>query len=142
MIELVVVIVILAILAAEVWPRFARRRGFDTRGFADQARAGIQYARKLALASGRNVCVAASGDTLSLAEANGRGRGAACVSAVTNPATGDAYSITSPVSDVFFSNSLALTFHANGAPSSGGSLTVRGEPDITITIDGTTGYVR
>lgn len=142
MLELVLTLVILAILAAEAWPRFANRQSFERRGFSDQTRAAIQYGRKVAVATGRNVCVNASASTLVLTMANGRGSAAACSADVTNPATGDAYSITSPASDVYYGSSLSLTFHASGVPSAAGSLIVHGDTEVTILIDGATGYVR
>lgn len=143
LVELIMIMVILGILAVVALPRFADRQAFDTRGFADQTRAAIQFGRKVALASGRNVCVNASGSTLALTMANGRGQGAACPSGVINPATGTAYSITSPVANVSYSNALSpLIFYGDGRPSAAGSLTVHGDSDITINIDGATGYVR
>lgn len=143
LVELIMIMVIIGILAVVALPRFADRQAFDTRGFADQTRAAIQFGRKVALATGRNVCVNASGSTLALTMANVRGQGAACTPTVINPATGAAYSITSPVANVSYSNALSpLIFRGDGSPSAAGSLTVHGDSDITITIDGATGYVR
>lgn len=143
LVELIMIIIILGILAAVAMPRFVDRLAFDTRGFADQTRAAIQFGRKVALATGRNVCVNASGSTLALTMANGRGQGAACSPDVINPATGAAYSITSPSANVSYSNALSpLIFRGDGSPSAAGSLTVQGDSNITINIDGATGYVR
>ena len=140
-IELVMTVVILGVLAAQVWPRFADRRAFDTRGFSDQTRAAVQYARKVAMASGRNVQVAASGTTLALTMATARGRDAACTVAVANPATGADYVLTAP-EETGYGGALSLVFHADGTPSAAGALIVQGTRDVTIRIDGTTGYVR
>lgn len=142
LVELILTMIVLGIIAVVAMPRFADRQGFDTRGFADQTRAAIQFGRKVAVASGRNVCVIASGSTLSLTMASSRGQGAVCSDGVVNPATGAAYSITSPVTNVSYSSALSpLTFHADGRPSAARSLTVQGDHNITINIDGVTGYV-
>lgn len=58
MVELVVTMIVIGILAAVAMPRFADRSDFDVRGFADQVRATLQFARKTAIASRRYVCVA------------------------------------------------------------------------------------
>lgn len=144
LVELIMTMVILGILAVVALPRFADRQAFDTRGFADQTRAAIQFGRKVALASGRHVCVDASGSTLALTMESVRGLGAACPGSgiVINPATGAAYSITSPATNVTYSTTLSLFFYGDGRPSAAGSLTVHGDSDITINIDGATGYVR
>ena len=56
-IELVVVIVMMGILAAVVAPRMDLLTGFDERGFHDQLKASLQYARKAAVAARHPVCV-------------------------------------------------------------------------------------
>lgn len=142
LVELVMTIVILGTLSAITLPRFTDRQAFDTRGFADQTRAAIQFGRKVALATGRNVCVNAGGSVLALTMSNGRGQGAACSADVINPASGTAYSITSPVANVAYITALSIMFRGDGSPSAAGSLTVHGDTDITVNIDGVTGYVR
>ena len=52
LVELILVIVIAGILAAVVGPRFFDRQVFDDRLYAEQARAGLRHAQKLALAGG------------------------------------------------------------------------------------------
>ena len=141
LIELIVTMILLGILAVYALPRFADRQTFDTRGFADQTRAAIQFARKVAVAKGRNVCISASGSTLALTMAATRGQSVACTGNVINPATGAAYSLTSPVANVSYSGSLSLTFFGDGTPSAAGTLTVSGDSNITINVSATTGYV-
>ena len=58
--DLVVVIVIIGILGVTILPRFAQRSTFDQVGFHDQVLSALQFARKIAVASRRNVCVRAT----------------------------------------------------------------------------------
>jgi prepilin-type N-terminal cleavage/methylation domain-containing protein len=62
-IELVVVIVVIGILAVVIVPRLDLLTGFDERGFHDQLKAALQYARKAALAARHPVCVTVSAGT-------------------------------------------------------------------------------
>jgi MSHA pilin protein MshC len=62
-IELVVVIVVMGILAAVVAPRLDLLSGFDERGFDDQLKASLQYARKAAVAARHPVCVVVTAGT-------------------------------------------------------------------------------
>jgi MSHA pilin protein MshC len=56
LVELVVVMVIVGILAVAAMPRFFDNV-FDERGFHDAAKAAVQHARRVAVASRRYVCV-------------------------------------------------------------------------------------
>jgi MSHA pilin protein MshC len=62
-IELVVVIVVMGILAAVIAPRLDLLSGFDERGFHDQLKTSLQYARKAAVAARHPVCVAITSGT-------------------------------------------------------------------------------
>jgi MSHA pilin protein MshC len=68
-IELVVVIVVMGILAAVIAPRLDLLSGFDERGFHDQLKASLQYARKAAVAARHPVCVSVTSGTGSAANA-------------------------------------------------------------------------
>lgn len=57
MIELIMVIVLIGIIGAVVGSRFVDRQVFEARAFADQAKALIRYAQKLAIAQNRLVYV-------------------------------------------------------------------------------------
>jgi len=63
LVELILVIVIIGILAAVVGPRFFDRQVFDDRLYAEEVRAGLRHAQKLALAGGCRIrfSLAASG---------------------------------------------------------------------------------
>lgn len=52
MVELVMILVIIGILAVVALPRFADRSAYSARGYSDMFLAGLQYARKIAIASG------------------------------------------------------------------------------------------
>lgn len=138
LIELIVTLIVLGILAAVVLPRFANQLIFETRGFVDQTVATLQYARKMAVAAGRNVCVSASAgsNTLTMVMAAARGLSGDCVSggtAVTNPAakwrtyTGVTY------------GSLSMTFRGDGSAAAA-TFTVTGDGTYTIVVE-STGYV-
>lgn len=66
LVELIAVVVLLGILAALAAPRFFDRRIFDTRMFADQSRALIRQAQKVAIAQNRNVYVRLNGSSVAL----------------------------------------------------------------------------
>lgn len=57
LVELIVVIVLLGIVASIAGPRFANKAIFDERGFADEVRAAVRHAQKVAVAQRRLVCV-------------------------------------------------------------------------------------
>ena len=63
--ELVMVLVIVSVLAVAAMPAMFGRLTFDTRRFADQVRAAMQYAQKVAVAQRRNVCVTVTANSLS-----------------------------------------------------------------------------
>lgn len=65
LIELIVVMIVVGILAVVVLPRFNNQADFAQAGFRLQAEAALQYARKIAVASRRYVCVSSSGNVLS-----------------------------------------------------------------------------
>lgn len=135
-IELTVVLVLVGILAAIVLPRFADRAAFDQRGFQDQSRAAIQFARKSAIAQRRNVCVAITASGLSLTTPVCGG------SALTNPATGGAFVLAAPAG-VTLSPAANLVFDALGrlvSPDAQTAIAVSGM-SIPIVVERETGYV-
>lgn len=141
LLELIATMVIIAILAFVAVPRFASRITFETRGFADQTVATLQYARKVAVATGRNVCASASigGNALTLTMAPARGQAALCSGAnvVANPAAN-----WRTFSGVTYGSALNTTFGSDGSatPTPAGGFTVYGDNIYTIAIE-STGYV-
>ena len=151
MLELVTVMVIAGVLAAVAIPRLVGRTTFDTRGYADQVRAALQFAQSVAVAQRRNVCAsfAATGLT-SMTRAGAEGAGTPCATPVNNPTTGAAFalpapsgvSITSPPVTVIF-DALGQSVDAAGTPLPGTTtVTVAGNFTTAITVAGTTGYVQ
>ena len=141
LVELVVTLLIVGILAVVALPRFADRALFETRGFVDQTLATLQYARKVAVASGRNVCVAAAagGNTLTVTMA--ALRGAAGVCAATNVVANPSASWRT-FAGVVYGNALATTFGADGSATAtvAPHFTVVGDSTYTIVVEAT-GYV-
>lgn len=66
LVELVAVMVISGILAAFAMPRFFERKLFDARNYADQSRAMLRYAQKVAIAQNRSVFVRLNGASVAL----------------------------------------------------------------------------
>lgn len=139
LVELIVTMIILGILAVVAMPRFADRLSFETRGFVDQTVATLQYARKMAVASGRNVCVSASsgGNTLTMTMATARGQSGNCTSAGTAVSSPAASWRTYP--GVTYGSALSTTFGGDGAATAQ-SFTVTGDSAYTIVVE-LTGYV-
>ncbi len=98
LVELILVIVVIGILAAVVGPRFFDRQVFDDRLYAEEVRAGLRHAQKLALAGGCRIRFSLDGTGYQLQ------RDADCdastndfTAAVLDPASGQAsYAATLP----------------------------------------------
>lgn len=140
MVELVTTMIVIGILAALALPRFADRRAFDTRGFADEALAAVQYARKVAVASRRNVCVTVSGADLSLTMATLAGSAQGCTVDVVRPA-GGSFRISTPAG-VNFGSTFAVVFDGKGRPSplAGASVVIQGDVAYTLSVEAQTGH--
>lgn len=140
LVELVVTLIVLGILAAAVIPRFANPVGFNSRGFSDEARAALQYARKVAVASRRNTCVTQAGNTLSLTMAGQPGLTQVCDQAILQPQNGAAYQITAP-SGVSLSTPFGVAFDGQGRALAAAALTVSGDGSYVVTVEAGTGHV-
>lgn len=133
LVELVMTLVIVAVLAVAVAPRFYDTDVFQSRGFADQVQATLRYAQKVAIAQRRYVCATFSSNQIALTI----GVTSACGAALNLPAGGANYidapsGVTiSPVPADFYFDSL-------GKPSVGTSGVIG---TITITVEAETGYV-
>ncbi len=66
LVELIMVMTLIGILAVVALPRFANRTTFDARAYADQAKAMLRYAQKLAIGQNRNVYVRLNGANIAL----------------------------------------------------------------------------
>lgn len=65
-VELITVMVLVAILAVLAVPRMMRIGDFNDTGFGEEAAATLRYARKLAVANRRAVCVSVAADGITL----------------------------------------------------------------------------
>ena len=137
--ELVMVLVIVSVLAVAAMPAMFGRLTFDTRRFADQVRAAIQYAQKVAVAQRRNVCVTVTASSLSLTQ--GISAGAACSAAVFDVSSGSGFVLIAPGS-VSLGGAATITFDALGQTASAATVTVTGDQSIPINVEAVTGYVR
>ena len=139
LVELIMVMIIIGILAVVALPRFANKLTFQTRGFTDQTLATLQYARKVAVAAGRNVCAAASlgGNTLTVTMASARGQSQACSggNVVTNPSAN-----WQTYTGITFGSVLSTTFAGDGSATAVASFTVVGDSTYTVLVE-STGYV-
>jgi MSHA pilin protein MshC len=136
LIELVVVLVVVGILAVIAIPRFADRASFDQRGFLDQTRSAIQFARKSAVAQRRQVCVRIAAGGLALAAPACGG------AALKNPASGQDFTLAAP-GGVTLSPPVDLVFDALGrlaSPDAQTTITVSGAA-TPITVERETGHV-
>jgi MSHA pilin protein MshC len=138
LIELVVVVAIATILTAFALARI-NTTSFNTEGYANQVKAAVRYAQKIAISQRRNVTVAVSASAVSLTYPDMGG------AAVQQPPGTDAFTLNKP-SGVSLSGTLSgtsFTFSALGKPSAEGTLIVSGGDisPLTITVEAETGYV-
>ncbi len=137
MVELVTVMIVVAILAVAMFPRFANRQTFDELGQHDRVKAAVEFARKTAIAQRRNVCVVVGAGTLTITQ--GVTFGAGCTAALTDPTKGTPFSIP-PVSGAALVSTLSpIIFDAQGSASGNATLTVGTRP---INVMAGTGYVQ
>ena len=132
------VIGVVAILSAFAVSRI-NTTSFNTEGYANQVRAAIRFAQKIAISQRRNVTVTVSSSDVSLTYPDVGN------AAVHMPPGTAAFIVTKP-SGVSLSGSLAgtsFTFSALGKPGSSGTVVVSGGDisPITIIVEAETGYV-
>jgi MSHA pilin protein MshC len=142
-IELVIVIVLIAIVAFVALPRFNHISTFSCRGFADQAKAAVEYARKVAVAQRRNVCVT-FGPGITLTRAAQAGASAVCDGPLLDPATGSAFTIGPPPGANLTSTAPNMSFNALGSIALSGNATITaacGSDTHSFTVERETGYV-
>ena len=131
--ELVVVIVIAAILAAIAIPQF-NQPAIDATWFHEQARSGVRYAQRTAVAQRRPVFVLVeAGPALALCYAD------PCGARVRDLATGNNFVLTAPTGVALSISVSPLSFNGLGQPSAAATITVGAR---TITVNAETGYVQ
>lgn len=143
LVELVAVMLIMAILAVFA-TGFFNRTTFDAAGFADEVRAQLAYAQKVAVASRRVVTARVTNNTVSLTTCTGF------------PDCGSTIPVASPQGQAEFARSApnkvtisleptgtdVITFNPLGVPSTGVEFTISGGgSEHRVTIEAGTGYV-
>lgn len=165
MVELIAVIIIIGIMAAFAMPRFFERKTFDARNFADQSRAMLRHAQKIAIAQNRSVFVRLNGASVALCfdaacsagnlviPPSGSNSGAsATVSNCAGVARWECEGVPNGITYIQSPNYATFSFNALGrpcAPSDGLVstfarlvVTVRGDGvDYPIAVETETGYV-
>jgi MSHA pilin protein MshC len=110
LVELVVVMVVAGILAAIALPRMFDTLEFDTHGFYDQTVAAVRHARRVAIASRRDVFVCVSGSAVSVAAASD------CSGVLPEPSSGEPMSYAAKPG-IALSPAATIRFDALGSPS-------------------------
>jgi len=138
LVELVMTMVIVAVLAVAIAPRFYDIDIFQSRGFADRVQATLRYAQKVAIAQRRNVCVAFTTSTLAVSSASAMGTASACDFYLVSPTGQSGVWINAPSNITFSTVPQGFKFDSLGKPSVG-TFGVVGA--TTITVEAETGYV-
>lgn len=140
LVELILTIVIVGILAAVVGPRFFERSTFDERLYAEEVRAGLRHAQKLALAGGCRIrfSLDTTGYRL-LRDADCEGSGTLFTPSVPDPSTGQAPYAGTPPAGTALSASFNVDFDALGRPSQAVSVTLGSSHAVRVEAE--TGFV-
>jgi MSHA pilin protein MshC len=136
LVEVVVVLVITIILAAFAIPLFDLRE-IDNAWFHEQARSGVRYAQRTAVAQRRCVFVQTTPTQLSLLYGD-----AACAITATpvrELATNQPFLLTAPTGIALSAAPNPFRFNGLGQPSSGAVVTVGTR---AVTVNAETGYVQ
>lgn len=150
LIELVTTMLLVGILAVFAIGRLDFTSAFDEKAVHDKLMAGLQFARKAAVAQRRNVCVAVASNkatfTLDTRVPETTGavfcNGSSSVDlALPSPdkTPGCSANQICASSGTTMTASTALTLDASGAATNTVTLTTTGQPDITVEVG--TGYV-
>ncbi|MCC7546778.1 MAG: hypothetical protein IT532_03345 [Burkholderiales bacterium] len=136
LVEMIVLVIVLAVLAVVVLPRFSATRDFDTLAFHDRVLAAVRYAQKVAVAQNAAVYVVTGGNALSLCFDVG------CTVALADPAAAQPLALAAPVGTTLTSSAGSFSFDGLGRPSAGPvTFTVGGTPTRTFTVEQETGHV-
>lgn len=136
LVELIVVMVLMAILAAAALPRFFDSGSFEGPAFAQEIASAARYAQKLAVTSGCPVRLVVDATHYELRQPQAA-PGAACdavfTRAVLHPGSGTDFSATAPVGVVIGGAvPLTLEFKATGAPYYVGDIALTSDVAVTV----------
>lgn len=136
LVELVIVIVIGAIIAAIAIPMF-NQPAIDAAWYQEQVRSAVRHAQRTAVAQRRTVFVVveAAPTRLSLCYAAACGAG----TRLPQPGSASTFEIVAPTGVALGISASPLSFNGLGQPSSGATLTVGAR---TVVVNAETGYVQ
>jgi len=146
MVELVIVMSITGIMAFVALPRLMQAMSLQSPGYRDQVSAAIQYARKIAVAQRRHVCVSIASTTVTVTTDRGLPSAhtvGTCSSALPLPSGSNI--ITAP-SNVTASPAVSFDFDAQGRPVAGAPATITitdasSSHAATLIVEAESGYV-
>lgn len=137
MMELIVVIVISGVLAAVVLPKFDVATGAGGRAYADSVKAGLRYARAIAVGHRRLVCVDIDANSQLLITIAAANPATACTTGVDGNSVfatppGGITAAWSTGSTVYFQPNGRLTSDAAGTTGINKQVTITGETPINV----------
>ncbi|MNZ64619.1 hypothetical protein D3C78_827930 [compost metagenome] len=140
LVELILTIVVIGILAAVVGPRFFERSTFDDRLYAEEVRAGLRHAQKLALAGGCSIrfSLDTTGYQL-LRDADCDASTDDFTAGVLDPSSGQAPYAGTPPTGITLSAAFNVDFDSLGRPSQAVSVTLGA--GHAIRVEAVTGFV-
>ena len=147
LVELVMVLIMTGILAVMVIPVFTGTSVYYAEEFNEQVRAALRYGQKSAVSHRRLVCAAGTAGSVTLTIAAAAPATGCTGTTLNDPRGNAAYASSptaatvsvSPATTIYFQPSGQVTSDAAGANVTNFTLTVTGEPAISV--QGTTGYV-
>lgn len=140
LIELVVMILILAALAAFAVPRLTGSSALAPENFTDRTIAALRYAQRSAIAMRRTVCATFTSDSVSFTFAKAEGS-TSCDTPLTGPGGEGSYTVTADSGTTYSTSPGSLSFDTQGRASVAATISVTGSTR-TITVERETGYVR
>jgi len=146
MVELITVMVLVGILSVVALPNLSGAFAVKSPGYRDQVVATIEFARKIAVAQRRHVCVSIAASTVTLTSDHGlpvNHTNGTCSSTLTLPSGSNV--ITAP-SSVTASPATSIDFDAEGRPVTGAPATITMTDSIasqtaSLTVEAESGYV-
>jgi MSHA pilin protein MshC len=146
MVELIVVMVLVGILSAVALPNVTQAFAVKAPGYRDQVVGAIDFARKIAVAQRRHVCVSIAASTVTVTSDHGlpvNHTNGTCPSTLTLPSGSNV--ITAP-SNITASPTASIDFDAEGRPVTGAPVTITMTDSsvsqtASLTVEAESGYV-
>ncbi len=148
LVELVVVIIVVAILAAIAIPRL-NTHTFDTVGYYQEVLSSVRYAQKEAVAKRRVVCVTLGASSVTIRFANAAGS-SVCNTDLVSPRGVSPFTVTAasgvalssaPATGSFFFDALGRPFDVAGTSSPQRTISITGDGTQSFVVETETGYV-